>query len=269
MSRRGEGSGGRWPGVRRVFRIPLTTHRLRDEVDAELRFHIEGRIEELMGRGLTRAEAEREARERFGDVDAYREETRAIDERIDHEERRMELLDTIRRETRQGVRALARSRSFTIIAIVTLALGIGATTAVYTLLDRVVLNPLPYPDAGRLVKIGSLVSGKTVSGEWGVSAAGYFYYLEHNRTFDALGVYARDEISMVADGRAERVRAAGVSASIARVLGVHASLGRMLDADDDRPGVAPVAVLSHDYWLSRFGDPAIVGQTITIDKPSP
>lgn len=252
--------------MRRVFRLPSATHRLRDDVDAELRFHIEGRIEELMGRGLTRAQAEREARERFGNVDAYRDQTRAIDERIVHEERRMELLDTMGRETRQAVRALARSRSFTCIAIVTLALGIGATTAVYTLLDRVVLHPLPYPGADRLVKIGSLVSGKTVSGEWGVSAAGYFYYLRHNRTFDAIGVYGRHELSMVAGGRAERVRAAVVSASIARVLGVHASLGRMIGADDDRPGVAPVAVLSHGYWLGRFaGDPAIVGQSITVE----
>lgn len=258
--------GGAWPGVRRAFRLVFAAHRLRDDVDAELRFHIEGRIEELMARGLTRAQAERQVSERFGSLDDYRKETRAIDERMIHEERRMELLDTMRRETRQAVRALARSRAFTFIAIITLALGIGATTAVFTLLDRVVLNPLPYPGASRLVKIGSLVSGKTVTGEWGVSAAGYFYYLKHNRTFDALGVYMRDELSMVADGRAERVRVAAVSASVARVLGVHTSMGRMITADDDRPAVAPVAVLSHDYWMNRFGgDPGIVGQTISFE----
>ena len=266
MRRRGEGSGGGWPGVRRAFRLPFTAQRARDEIDAELRFHIEGRIEELMARGLTRADAEREVRERFGNVDGYRRETQAIDEQMAHEERRMDLLDTIRRETRQAVRSLARSRAFTVIAIITLALGIGATTAVFTLLHRVVLNPLPYPDASRLVKIGSLVSGKTVAGEWGVSAAGYFYYLKHNRTLDALGVYARNELSMVAGGQAQRVRVAGISANVPRVLGVHASLGRMIGPDDDRPGVVPVAVLSHGYWTSRFGgDPGIVGQTVTIE----
>lgn len=178
----------------------------------------------------------------------------------------MELLDTIGRETRQALRSLARSRGFTFIAILTLALGIGATTAVYTLLDRVVLNPLPYPHADRLVKIGSLVSGKTVTGEWGVSAGGYFYYLDHNRSFDALGVYARRDLSMVAGGRAERVRAAYVTASIGKMFGAHASLGRLTNTDDDRPGAASVAVLSHAYWVTRFGgDPEIVGQSISIE----
>ena len=255
-----------WPRVRRAFRLLVAPDRIRDDIDAELRFHIEGRIDDLMARGLSRAEAEREANARFGSIDVYREETRAIDERTIHEERRMELLDTISRETRQALRALARSRGFTFIAILTLALGIGATTAVYTLLDRVVLNPLPYPHAERLVKIGSLVSGKTVAGEWGVSEAGYFYYLEHNRSFDALGVFTRNEVSMVADGRAERVRMARVSASVSRVLGAHAALGRLINADDDRPGVAPVVVLSHAYWISRFGgDPAIIGRPVTIE----
>jgi predicted permease len=263
---RSRGRAARRPGIRRAFRLLGAPHRIRDDIDAELRFHIEGRIEDLMARGLSRADAEREVMARFGSLESYREETRAIDERTVHEERRMELLDTIGRETRQALRALARSRAFTFIAIVTLTLGIGATTAVYALLDRVVLNPLPYPHADRLVKIGSLVSGKTVAGEWGVSEAGYFYYLDHNRSFDALGVYAPNEVSLLADGRAERVRAAGVSASVARVLGVHAERGRLINADDDRPGVAPVAVLSHAYWISRFGgDPAIVGKTVAIE----
>jgi predicted permease len=254
------------PVFRRAFRLLVAPRRIPDDVDAELRFHIEGRVDDLMARGLTRADAEREVMVRFGNMESYREETRVIDERASHEERRMELLDTIGRETRQALRALARSRSFTLIAIVTLALGVGATTAVYTLLDRVVLNPLPYPHADRLVKIGSLVSGKTVAGEWGVSEAGYFYYLDHNRSFDALGAYSHRELSMVADGRAERVRTAVVSASVARVLGVHAEHGRMIGADDDRPGVSLVAVLSHAYWISRFGgDPAIVGRTVEVE----
>ncbi len=267
MSTGGEGERRKGRSrFRRAFRLLVAPDRIPNDIDSELRFHIEGRIEDLMARGLSRVDAEREVRVRFGDIESYREETRAIDERTVHGERRLELLDTIGRETRQAVRALARSRAFTFIAIVTLALGVGATTAVYTLLDRVVLNPLPYPHADRLVKIGSLVSGRTVAGEWGLSEAGYFYYLDHNRSFDALGVYSHRELSMVADGRAERVRAAAVSASVARVLGTHAEHGRMIGTDDDRPGVAPVAVLSHAYWISRFGgDSAIVGRTIEIE----
>jgi predicted permease len=259
------GRGAGWPGIRRAFRLLVAPDRIRNDIDTELRFHIEGRIEDLMARGLSRADAEREVSARFGNVDTYRAETRAIDERTTHEERRMELLETIGREMRQALRALLRSRGFTFIAILTLALGIGATTAVYTLLDRVVLNPLPYPRADRLVKIGSLVSGKTLSGEWGVSAGGYFYYLDHNRSLDALGAYAIDEASILFDDGAERVSRAGVTATLVQVLGVRASLGRMIRADDDSPGAPAVAVLSHEFWTRRFGgDPGVVGRTLTI-----
>src|SRR3954449_11368972 len=98
-------------------------------------------------------------------------------------------MDTLFQDIRFGWRLLRRTPGFTIAAVLALALGVGATTAIFTVLDRVVLRPLPYPNADRLVKLRSAVSGKTVAGFWGVSTAGYFEYRRHNHTFDDIGAF--------------------------------------------------------------------------------
>src|SRR5947209_16173383 len=103
----------REPRGRRVFRIPFSKRALRDDVDAELRFHIEGRIDELMSKGLSREQAERVASERFGDIDAHRRAMHAIDDEIRRTNRRRDLMDSLRREVKQALRALSRAPSFT------------------------------------------------------------------------------------------------------------------------------------------------------------
>src|SRR4051812_36004634 len=124
--------------MRRAFRLPGTKRRIDKELDDELRFHLEERIEELMEReGLSRDVAEREVRRRFGDVESYRNETRAIDTSMLQRRRNMDLMETLKRETRHAARTLFRSPSFSFIAIITLALGLGAATTIFTLLDRV------------------------------------------------------------------------------------------------------------------------------------
>src|SRR5436309_6503280 len=146
-----------WRALPRTFRLPDSSRRMRQDLDAEFRFHLEGRIDELMQREhLSREDAQREAQRRFGDLDDYRQQTRSIDEHMLQRRHRMEFLDALRRETRHAVHTLIRTPSFSIIAFVTLALGLGAATTIFTLLDRVVLRPLPYPNAERLVHIGTL-----------------------------------------------------------------------------------------------------------------
>src|SRR5439155_22432349 len=120
--------------------------------------------------------AERQVRRRFGDASEYRRQAHTIDERMLRRQGRVDAVDAIGRELRHAVRALTRSPVFSGVAALTLALGIGATTAIFTVLDRGVLRPLPYANANRLVNVRSAVSGKTTAGYWGVSVAGYFEY---------------------------------------------------------------------------------------------
>ena len=260
------GGGSGWPGLRRTFRLPGAHRRVRAEVDDELRFHLEGRIEDFVARGMTRAQAEAEARRRFGDLDGYSREACDIDHRIVRGRRRMDWLESFARETRRALRSLLlRSPGFALIAFVTLALGLGATTAIYSILEAVVLRPLPYRGAEGLV---SVLHPTTVPGtgesKWGMSAAGYFYFKRENRTLADLATYYTGYLTVTGEGEeAERARLAQVTANVFGVLQARPAAGRLILPDDDRPGVAPVAVLGYDFWRRRYGgDPGIVGRTI-------
>ena len=251
--------------MKRVFRLPGGGRRTDRELEDEFRFHLDGRVEELMqSEGLPRDEAEREARRRFGDYEAYRRQAREIDDDMLRRRNRMELFDTIAREVRHSARTLWRSRAFSVINLVTLAGGIGATTAIYTVLDAVVLRPLPYRNADRLV---SVLHPATVPGngesKWGLSSAGYFYFKRENHTLEDLGGYQTGTVTVTPAGGAENVRAGIVTYSIFTTLGAHAEIGRLITADDDRPDSTRVVVLSHEFWQRAFGgDRAIVGKML-------
>lgn len=178
--------------------------------------------------------------------------------------RRRELVQTTLRDLRHAVRALSRKPAFTATAALTLALGIGANTAVFSVVDRVLLRPLPYPESGSLVRVAHPVPGYG-SGEWGLSQGGYFYFKRHSRLLGDLGVYTSPSVLLTGDERAERVGAAAISASVLSTLQVAPVLGRGITADDDVPGAPPVVLLSHDLWVRRFGgDEAIIGRTILM-----
>ena len=254
--------------LRRVFRLPASRARIRRDVEEELRFHIEGRIEELMARGYDRAAAETEARRRFGDYAAYLGEASTIDHRIAQERRRMDFVDSVIRETRQAARVLARSRGFTTTAVLTLALALGAATAIFTLLDAVVLRPLPYPNADRLVHLSSPVPKFEGDTLWGLARHEVYYFLEHSRTLENLGVYQTDQITVMGeeDGRpAERARYATVTATLLETLGFRPIMGRLFTLEDNLPQQNQVVILGHDYWQRRFGArPDIVGRSIDL-----
>lgn len=265
------GGGAGWPMLRRVFRLPSTPDRLRAEVDEELRFHIEERVAELMQReGLSREGAEREARRRFGDVREYREQTRYIDEAINHRRARMELRDTLLRETRQAARSLRRAPAFTLLTVLALGLGLGATTTIFTLLDRVVLRPLPYATADRLLHIGTLWPFVKKDAEFGISRAQFFYFQKNSQTLDDIGLYDTDMLVVPGDdgAPAERVPSLATSASLFHVLGIAPEYGRLYTPEES---VIPwghnpaVALIGHDYWMRRFGgDRSIVGKRLNL-----
>ncbi len=254
--------------LRRVFRLPAARSRVRDSVDAEFRFHLEGRVDELIAQGLSPREAEREAWRRFGDLDDYRRQACSIDEHIIREQRRMDLFDTLVRESRQALRSLSRNPGFTLIALLTLAIGIGATAAIFTLLDAVVLEPLPYAHADRLVTLTSPVPGVKPDARWNLATGEFFYFRKNSRSFDALGLWIATPVTVMGDGRgqhAERAMTALVSASLFDVLGLHPALGHLFTAADNVPRDPGGVVLAHDYWVRRFGsDPSVVGRSIDI-----
>lgn len=255
--------------MRRVFRLPESRARVRRALDDELLFHLEGRIEELVAQGMSRREAEAEARRRFGDIESHRTATLAIDDRIIQEHRRMEFLDLIAHELRHAARSLARSRGFTTAAIVTLGLGIGASTAIFTMLDAVVLRPLAYPDADRLVELTSPVPKFKGDTLWGLARHEAYYFKDNSRAIEDIGVYQNTEVTVGGDGGdhpAERARAAMASASLFRVLGITPLLGRNIVLDDNRADPPNALVLGEGYWRRRFGgDPGIVGRVIDIE----
>ena len=255
--------------LRRVFRLPESHARARRALDDELRFHLEGRVEELVAQGLSRADAEAEARRRFGDIDSLRDATLAIDDQIIQGHRRMDFLDTVTRELRHAARSLARSRGFTVAAVVTLALGLGAATAIFTMLDAVVLRPLPYANADRLAELTSPVPKFKGDTLWGLARHEAFYFQDNSRAIEDIGLYQNAEVTVGGDGGdhpAERARAAVASAGLFRVLGITPEYGRNILLDDNIPRAPTVLVLGHGYWQRRFGgDQTIVGRSIDID----
>lgn len=232
------------------------------DVSDEMAHHLAMRVAENEARGMSPEAARAEAVERLGDVDAYGRETQAIDAVAARGRRRIEVRDALGREVRLAIRGLRRSPGFSLIVLATLALGIGAATAIFTLLDAVLLRPLPYPDESRLVWIESATS----STPWAVSEAGYFYYRAHNHTLESLGAFTQDEAVVVGGDGARALPAAYVTASVFDVLGLRTVLGRAIQPADDQPGTGTAVVLSHRYWMREFqGDSSIVGRTIRVN----
>jgi putative ABC transport system permease protein len=257
--------------MKRLFRLPFSRDRMRRDVDAELDFHLEGRIEDLVERGLSRDEAEREVRRRFGNRQLVEAQMQRIDYSTHRQKAFGERIDGARRNIAFALRQFRRSPGFTFVVVLTLALGIGATTAIYTVLDSVVLQPLPYRNADRLV---SVLHPATVPGsgesKWGMSAGGYFLFTAENHSFEDLGGYRTDGTTLFSGADAQIMQVGEITASIFSTLNAHAALGRLIGRDEDTPGAARVAVLSYEFWQRQFGgDPKIVGTVLqTSDGPT-
>ena len=257
--------------MKRVFRLPQSKRRLDDDLEQEFRFHLEGRIEDLMARdGLSREAAEREARRRFGDEQEYRQAARDFDQSTLERARRIDLVDAIRRETRHAARSLARSPAFSVLAALTLALGLGAATTIFALLDRVVLRPLPYANADRLVHIGTLWPKVKAGEEYGISRGQYFFFKKNSSALSDVIFYDGDAIVVPGDGEhpAERVSEIGVSANAFSLLGIRPARGRVFSTESElySADAQRVGVISYEYWQRRFGgDPKVVGTRLVTE----
>lgn len=181
----------------------------------------------------------------------------------------MDITDSLRREIGRAVRSLARSPGFTLIVILTLALGIGATTAIFTMLDRVVLRALPYADAGKLVWLDSPAPGVKADTRWGLSVAEFFYFKKNAHTLENIAVVMPLRTTITGKRAAERVPAVLVSGSIFDVLRLRPMLGRALSEADNLPNAQPVVVIGYDYWKTRLnGDPNVIGTLIGVQTKS-
>ena len=264
----------RIPGIRSLFRLPASEGAVAGDVDDEIAFHLEERTRELAARGMEPAAARAEALREFGDVKEARAELEAIGRRRVRQEHRSSRWSDLRQDLRYAGRTLRRSPGFTAVAVLTLALGIGATTSIYTVLDAVLLRPLGVAGADELLVMretrldepGAPAPGGTVS------PANFFDWQEQARSFSSMAYFTTWPRNLTGDGEPREVQVQLASANLFSTLGVRAQLGRVFrpDEDDDvGEGLAlgDVAVLSHGLWQSRYGgDPAIVGKTIRVDS---
>lgn len=258
------GGTGRDPLGPGSLRWRTGRERPEDEVAEEFAHHLDSLRHDLVAQGMSPDEARVEAFRRFGNVERLSRETEMIDRDAIGRRRRSERVGAFFRELRLSARALRRSPGFSVAAVLTLGLGLGATTAIYALLDAVVLRPLPYPEAERLVQVGSLLPGLGADQRWGMSEAGYYHFREHARAFESLGMMSTMEVTVTGDFEATRVRAGVVTASLFQVLGVTPALGRAFQDEEEREDGPRTAILGWDYWQTRFGGEPVVGRTIEV-----
>jgi putative ABC transport system permease protein len=232
--------------------------RLDDEIDEELRFHIESRIAENVAGGMTADEARRDAMRRFGSAPALREHTRDADIVL--------LLDHLRQDLSFAARSLRKRPAFALVALLTLALGIGATAAIFTVVRSVLLRPLPFPDPDAIQIVSHMAPAPRVWLYPGMGDAEYVEFRRVNRSFESLATFTRSQMTLTGAGEAARLTGATVTADFFRVLRVNAALGRTFAAADEQIGGDKIVLLGDSLWRSRFGgDPAIVERTIDLD----
>jgi putative ABC transport system permease protein len=253
------------PNWRRYVRFWGTDHDA--DVSDEFRFHLETEIEELVARGMTPDEARADALRRFGDVAYYREYCKRADARRTARGRRAGTWDVFRQDLRAAWRAIIRQPGFAIIAVVTLGLGIGANTAIFSVLHGVVLSPLEYREPDRLVTIWeSMPDAPQIM----VSYPDYRDWRTRAHVFEDIAIYnGYDSFNATGDGDAERIRGGLASANLFSVLGVSASIGRVFSTEEDRREAEPVVVIANTLWQRRYAaSPGVIGQTLTLDGNS-
>lgn len=229
----------------------------------EIESYVQIETDENVARGMSHSEAHAAALRRFGNSTRIREQI--------YDMNTVALLDTIARDICYSFRLLRRNPTFTFVVLLTLAIGIGANTAVFSVVNSVLLRPLPYPDAGRLISIRQLAPGAAGLASFAdgllLSPSMYFTYAEHNRTFRSMGIWTTGTANVTGIAEPEQVRVAAVSDGVLEALEVSPALGRWLSAADQAPDGAKSVMLSYGYWQRRFGGSrAVIGQGIRIDS---
>ncbi len=253
------------PGSRRAFSFPAGVRPVEVDVDEEIGFHLAMREERLRAQGLAPDAARAAARRRFGDVERVRRECVDIHRHLVRRRRAATTLEDLMRDVVLALRGLRRAPGFAAAALLTLALGIGAAAAIFSVAYGVLLRPLPFPAPERLVDVSiDLAGAGTAHGPF--SAPEYVDLARESRAFAGVAASRGRDRTLGGAGRPERVRVANATASLFDVFGARAAVGRTYGAAEDGPGGEPVIVLSDALWRRRFGgDPAAVGRTVQLD----
>jgi predicted permease len=267
-----------WSRLRSWLQANLWRSRMESEMDAELWFHMQAYAEELMRGGVSREEAMRRARLEFAGAERVKEECR--------EARGIDFVESLAQDVRYGLRVLRKSPGFTATAVLTLALGIGANTAMFSPINAVMLRSLPVPNPQQLVILGwtarqepetmqervwsgcqQMLGDQNEHGNCSFSLALFQQMRGQQSVFSGMAAFFDVEPVAVINGQATRTQAEFVSGDWFSTLGVRPLVGRIINPDDDAPGAPPVAVLGYKFWQRKFGgDPSIVGKTITINR---
>lgn len=226
------------------------------QLDSELRFHLEQQIRDYMAtKGLSRREAERMAYQDFGGIELSKEECR--------DQRPFLWLEHVFQDTRYALRLLARNRTFAVVAILSLALGIGVASSVFSVVDRILFRSLPYHESDRLVSIG--IGGPMLPYDF-MFGATYLDFRRHQTEFSAVTSWSGVSDCDLTSGEPVRVVCALVESTFLSTLGIVPVLGRSFTAEEDGPNKPKTVLLSHGIWQSRFGGrPDVLGRTISID----
>jgi predicted permease len=243
----------------------FSRRRMYGELSEEIREHLDEKTDELVAGGMSREEATYAARRMFGNVSLAEENARDV--------WRWVPIENFFADVRYGLRMLRRNPAFTAVGLLTIAIGIGANAAVFSVVNSVLLKPLNYPMPQELVALHQIAPGAAGLADFRngllLSPSMYFTYAEQNRTFQSLGVWIPDTANVTGLAEPEQARAVNVSDGVLQALAVPPALGRWFSQADQIPNGAERVMLSYGYWQRRFGgDRAVVGRNVLVDSRS-
>jgi predicted permease len=251
---------------RRLLNLPTRDDRsIARDVDDEVAFHLAMRVQALRDAGVLQGEAERRARAEFGDLDRARQSLRAGETRVAAVEQRTRRVDELTQDLQYSIRQLRRNPGFTLIAVLTLGLGIGANTAIFSAVRGILLQPLPFPEPGQLYRVFSTIKEKKSA----LSVPDYTDFHAGTKAFSGLTAYYDGTANLTGDGTPQRLVAARVTANFFNVLQIRPMLGRLYVDGEDQEGGPLNVVLGEALWRGRFGsDPKVIGHHVMLDGRS-
>jgi putative ABC transport system permease protein len=238
------------------------------DVDDELRFHVESRVSEYIAAGMAPEDARAAAWKRFGNMDSVRRRLESIDNNREKGRERIAMWDALKQDLRYALRTLRRNPAFTAIAVLTLSLGIGANSAIFSVVNGVLLQPLPYREPERLVRLFTAFHGSGVE-RYAMSQPEFMDYRGLAHVFENTAAFSGASLTLTGADDPQRLRGVAATRDLLPVLGIVPERGRNFEGDEGRRGREPVVILSHDFWQTRFGgDPTVLGRVLTINSIS-